>query len=297
MTVVENDNNLTPDITVYMPTKNRAKLMKRAAKSVLRQTFTNFELLIVDDHSTDETATVLTELAKDSRVRIFRNPSRGACSARNFAIQQARAKYITGLDDDDYFTPERLALFYEQRNRDVSFLCASSTWCYGHFQRVIDGKPGAFSLSQQLSYNEASNQVFVLTQRLREIGGFDESFVACQDYDTWTRLMIRYGSAYRLPTPTYVVDDNSGFQRMIDNPKSVRGYQQFWDKHHHRMSKDNELNHQFMRWVRIRHRLTLMELLPLLTASRRTEKIRYFLSSNFPYIAACRHRLLTLFKR
>lgn len=296
MTVVENDNQSIPEITVYMPTKNRAKLMLRAANSVLSQTFTNFELLIVDDHSTDETATILADLTQDYRVRVFSNPGSGACSARNFAIRHARAKYITGLDDDDYFTPERLALFFEQRNRDAAFLCASSIWNYGDFQRIIDGKPGEFSLSEQLNYNEASNQVFVLTERLREIGGFDESFVACQDYDTWTRLMIVYGSAYRLSKPTYVVDDNSGFQRMIDNPKSVRGYQQFWDKHHHRMSKDNKLNQQFMRWVRTRHKLSMKELLLLLTASRRMEKIRYFISSNFPYVSACRHRLLTLFK-
>lgn len=296
MTLADKDSSNTPEITVYMPTKNRAQLMKRAAESVLSQTFTRFELIIVDDGSTDETAELLALLCADPRVRVFSNDKSGACSARNLAISEARGRYITGLDDDDYFLPERLAQFYKNKDINAAFLCASSIWHYGGFQRVIDAKPGFFSLQDQLSYNEASNQVFVLTERLRDIEGFDESFVACQDYDTWTRLMIAYGDAYRLPTPTYVVDDNSGCQRMIDNPNSVKGYEQFLAKHEHLMTKDNRLNQQFMRWVRTRHRLSVLELITLLSASRKQEKLRYFISANFPFLSTLRHKILRLLK-
>lgn len=292
MTLADSVDPMAPLITVYMPTKNRAALMRRAAESVLAQTFSAFELIIVDDHSTDETSAVLNALSEDPRIRVFTNPGKGACCARNLAIRMAKGKYITGLDDDDYFLPNRLAEFYQHRHKTAAFLCASSVWHYGGFQRVIDATPGYFGLKQQLSYNEASNQVFVLTERLRAIGGFDESFVACQDYDTWTRLIIKFGDAYRLSAPTYVVDDNSGSQRMIDNPKSVQGYEQFLAKHQHLMDKDNFLNQQFMRWVRVRHSLTLMELFSLLPASRRGEKLRYFVSSNFPVIAKIRHQIL-----
>lgn len=296
MNPVESDSVTMPLVTIYMPTKNRATLMRRAALSVLNQTYTNIELIVVDDNSTDETATVLAELTEDERVRVFTNSGRGACSARNLAITNAKGEYITGLDDDDYFLPSRIAEFVSHKNTNAAFLCASSIWHYGGFQKVIDAQPGYFTLAEQLSYNEASNQVFVLTERLRAISGFDENFVACQDYDTWTRLMIAFGSAYRLPTPTYVVDDNSGCERMIDNPKSVKGYEQFLAKHQQLMSRNNKLNQQFMRWVRVRHRLSFGELLKLLTVPRRVEKLRYFVSSNYPFLSALRHRLLKRFK-
>ncbi|HBM8534493.1 TPA: glycosyltransferase family 2 protein, partial [Escherichia coli] len=103
-------------VTVYIPTFNRVELLKRAVNSVLRQTYKNIEVIIVDDASTDGTHNYLELISrKDNRVKYFIKQERsGACISRNIAIQNATGKYITGLDDDDYFLDTRIEDFVRQ---------------------------------------------------------------------------------------------------------------------------------------------------------------------------------------
>ena len=98
-------------VSIYLPTRNREALLRRAINSVLTQTYTTLELIVVDDGSTDGTHTYLdTVRTGDSRIQVIRNEvSLGAPLSRNLAIRAARGEFITGLDDDDYFHPQRLA--------------------------------------------------------------------------------------------------------------------------------------------------------------------------------------------
>ena len=98
-----------PLITVYIPTHNRSILLKRAVDSVLRQTYENFEIIICDDGSSDNTADYLVDLAsRDHRVKFIRNNEpKGACFSRNRCIELAKGEFITGLDDDDEFVENR----------------------------------------------------------------------------------------------------------------------------------------------------------------------------------------------
>ncbi len=102
-----------PLVTIYIPTYNRVELLKRAIDSVLTQTYKNIEIIIVDDCSPDTTIQFLEKLTKkDSRVRYFQNEKNsGACVSRNKAILEAKGEFITGLDDDDYFLPNRVEDF------------------------------------------------------------------------------------------------------------------------------------------------------------------------------------------
>ena len=97
-----------PEVSVYLPTRNRAHLLREAVESVLAQTFSGFELLIVDDGSDD--ARALESLScMDPRIRMFRHEQpRGAPAARNYAIREARGRFLTGIDDDDLLLPTRL---------------------------------------------------------------------------------------------------------------------------------------------------------------------------------------------
>ena len=97
-----------PAVSVVLPTYNRAHLLPRAIQSVLDQTYTDFELLVVDDGSTDETPAVM-ESFTDDRIRYIRyEPNRGANAARNVGIRAARAPYIAFQDSDDDWFPEKL---------------------------------------------------------------------------------------------------------------------------------------------------------------------------------------------
>jgi len=269
-----------------MPTKNRLELLKRAVESVFAQSYTNVDLHIVDDGSTDGTYEYLLALASEkANVHVYRNEkSLGACASRNIAIKSAKGEFVTGLDDDDLFLPHRISSLVEAYDDQYAFCCSSMWWDYGRKQRLIDASEQAISLEQQLSYNEATSQVLVKRHRVLDVGGFDESFVACQDYDLWTRLMLKYGSSYRIANPSYIINDTGSSERMIGNPKSVQGYQQFFDKHHMHMTKANKSNQRFMTIRRERKALTLIEFIRQIPAGHVSAKFRYFLSSNFGWV-------------
>src|SRR3954470_16498002 len=99
-------------VSIYIPTKNRLSLLKRAVDSVLAQTVRNIELIVVSDGSEDETCDYIRSIKSDIQVQLIHNQkSLGACAARNQAIELAQGYYITGLDDDDYFMPHRIESF------------------------------------------------------------------------------------------------------------------------------------------------------------------------------------------
>lgn len=97
-----------PCVSVVIPTFNRAALLRLAIETALRQTFRDFEVLVVDDGSTDDTPAVAHEY--DGRIRYFRQPNRGVNAARNVAVRQARGEYIALLDSDDLWLPYALQL-------------------------------------------------------------------------------------------------------------------------------------------------------------------------------------------
>lgn len=284
--LAKNNNSSLPLVSIYIPTKNRQALLATALDSVLQQTYPNIEILIVDDGSTDNTFEYLTHLAnKHSKIRIFKNEvSKGACAARNIAIKQAKGEFVTGLDDDDVFLPNRIASLVSAYDDNYAFVCSSMYWDYGKKKRTIDAKAGRITLAQQLSYNEATSQVLAKKERVISVGGFDEQFVACQDYDLWTRLIIKYGGAFRIATPSYIVNDTGSSERMIGNTNSVKGYLQYFDKHQHLMSEANIKNQKFMQIRRRRDVLSLKEFLKQFGSGHFYSKLRYFLSSNFKLI-------------
>lgn len=279
-------DNQPPLVSVYMPTKDRLALLKLAIASVFSQDYPAIELLIVNDGSTDGTKAFLDELAEAySNVIVFHNQqSIGACAARNIAITHAKGEFVTGLDDDDVFTSNRISSLLDIYDDNYAFVCSSMWWDYGNKKRLIDAVEGEITLAQQLSYNEATTQVLVKKDRVLAVDGFDESFVACQDYDLWTRLIIKYGSAYRLNQPSYIINDTATTVRMIGNPKSVKGYEQYYQKYSYLMSDRNKKNQQFMKLRRLRQPMSFSMLLSQLGSGHFQSKLRYFLSSNFIFI-------------
>ncbi len=190
-----------PLISIYLPTRDRVEKLERALKSVLAQTYQNYEILICDDGSTDETSERVAKLVRDSeRIRYLRNPTpRGACAARNLGIFAARGEFITGLDDDDEFTPDRLEQLLHSWDEKYAFVC-SNFWMKRLNQEAApyySSTESIFTLRQLLLRNLASNQVLTKTSRLQSIGGFREGIRRLQDWDTWLRLCSGYGGEFQ----------------------------------------------------------------------------------------------------
>jgi glycosyltransferase involved in cell wall biosynthesis len=238
-------------VSVYLPTHNRCRLLERAISSVLRQSHRNIELIVADDGSSDGTREYLENLASsDDRVLVLRhNRPRGAPAARNLAILKARGRFITGLDDDDEFREDRIACFLthwekrEAEQKSFSCLFSESVMVDGDSSGITTDRKERVVYHDLFSHNFIGNQVFCLTQTLRDIGGFDERMKAWQDLETFMRLLRQHGPALLVPDATYICHIERNRERISTKHDSLRSaFKMIQQKHadvpaglHHRL--------------------------------------------------------------
>ena len=195
------DQPISPlPVSVIIPTHNRARLLPRAARSVLDQTFRELELIVVDDASSDETRQVVAEL-NDPRVRYIRHDQNlGAPAARNTGIEAAKGRYIAFQDSDDEWLPEKLEKQMEvlKAGSDANVVYCSMLLEQAGSTITIPG-PGITVvqgdvLSQLLAGNFVSTQTLLLRREcLEKVGGFDTRLPRFQDWE----LVIRLAEAYQ----------------------------------------------------------------------------------------------------
>lgn len=199
-------------VTIYIPTFNRLKLLKRALSSVLNQTYKNLDIIVIDDNSNDGTKEYLSNMAiKDNRVRYFlKDKNSGASISRNIAIREAKGYFITGLDDDDYFESNRIEEFIKNwKTKPLNTVALASF--YKVNTKMGIKKTNSFFRRKILRFddllltNEVGNQVFSTTEFFRDIRGFDESLKCWQDLELWLRI-LKQGNIYRIKNYSYVID-------------------------------------------------------------------------------------------
>jgi glycosyltransferase involved in cell wall biosynthesis len=198
-----------PAVSVITPAYNVAAYLGDAVRSALAQTFVDLELLIVDDGSTDGTAaTAFQYAATDSRVRVLQKVNGGISSARNFALRQARGRFIAILDSDDVWLPEYLASQVEilEARPEVAIVTGNG-WFLGG---AADGElarpwPDARPHPDLASLLDDETAVFILSVFRRDvyeaIGEFDESLRTNEDYDYWLRAACAGFRFYRNDRP------------------------------------------------------------------------------------------------
>ncbi|HEX9941472.1 MAG TPA: glycosyltransferase family A protein [Thermoanaerobaculia bacterium] len=193
---------MTPLFSIILPTYNRAYVLWRAIQSVLAQTEARWELLVVDDGSTDGTRRLLEEFP-DPRIRAVATPNRGPSAARNLGGRLSHAPYLAYLDSDNTWRPEFLATMLDAIDRHP----AGVLWyCGQHTTIWRRAATGAWTVEQrhddlraQYTMDEAlrlkSPDTNCLVHRrplLAEIGGWDEACRWLEDWDFFTRCLIRY---------------------------------------------------------------------------------------------------------
>jgi glycosyltransferase involved in cell wall biosynthesis len=195
-------------VSVIIPTYNRAALVTEAVASVLAQTCRDFELLVVDDGSTDGTDAALAAFA--GQLKVLRHPRRrGVSAARNSGIAAARGVWLALLDSDDLWLPEKLArqLNYLTAHPELMLCQTEEIWVrrgvrvnQPQSHRKVGGRIFRPSLERCL----ISPSAVLLNRRLLERhGGFDEDLPAAEDYDLWLRLAWRYPVGL-LPEPLII---------------------------------------------------------------------------------------------
>lgn len=229
-------------VSVYIPTFNRCDLLKRAVDSVRNQSYENIQIIIVDDCSTDSTHDYLRNIVLiDSRIKYFiKDKNSGAPKSRNIAIENATGKYITGLDDDDYFLPDRIEKFVRNAEFLNQYEYLYSNYVYEKDNLISTNKGNRIKQPKKIKFNDllltnyVGNQIFTYTDRLKKTGGFDVNLKAWQDLELWLRLLNdRSKSAKFLNDETYVVNKNFDIPRITlqnKGPKIIESYEHICEK-------------------------------------------------------------------
>lgn len=216
-----------PLISVIMPVYNCEKYIRQAVASILNQTFKDFELIIIDDGSTDKTAQSIYMADMDPRIELIRHLHAGIIYQLNFALRRARGKYIARHDGDDYSHPlrfEKQVKALEDQRGDIiatDMLLVNEDdipYLFMTYPRF----PGYEDLMEKCCVPHPT--VMFRREVYEKIGGYDEEFDqnCCEDYDFWLRA-AKHFSFYTIPQVLYTKREHPA-QSVQVNKHKIRAY-------------------------------------------------------------------------
>ena len=242
---------MLPMVSVIIPTFNRSYCLPLAISSVLVQSYKKFEVIIVDDNSTDNTSQICRKFGDEfgDKIQYIRNEKNlGPSSSRNIGIDLAKGKYITFLDSDDLYYLDKIQLQVELMERDSSI-----GFCYGHFATTHDifdrsqFRYHSWNCSLDLyptfllpkNYYVVTPAVMLRADLLRRTSGFDCSLKICEDLELWSRILLETRAAC-ITKPIVVIhvrnDENI---RYMDN---ILARDQLYERV---FSRDHNLKYEF----------------------------------------------------
>lgn len=189
-----------PKVSIIIPTYNRAHYIYEAVESVFAQTYKNYEIIIIDDGSTDNTRETLKRYG--DRIQYFYQKNMGPPAAMNAGVRRAKGEYYVILGDDDALMPDMLErqVGVLERDPDVAFVCGGVHFMDGNGQIYKTSRAGR---DREKTFKSLlfDNFVWHLTAVVRrkvseEMGHFDEKLATTHDYDLWIRIAIKYRFEY-----------------------------------------------------------------------------------------------------
>ncbi len=195
-----------PTVSICIPTYNRKDYLKETLASVFAQTYKDYEVVIVDDGSTDGTEEMIKNAGYD--VRYYWQQNAGDATARNKLIELAQGQFITFLDSDDLLMPDAIERMVNVMNAEPQNVVV-----YGGYLRIDEHGNLCGHSKRKLRSGYITRYLFediivhpngsMFPKRaLEESGGFDTSLSVCSDYDLWLRLSLKY-LFIALPEPTF----------------------------------------------------------------------------------------------
>ncbi|MGQ9608978.1 MAG: glycosyltransferase family 2 protein [bacterium] len=279
-----------PVFSVIMPLYNKRPYVKRAIESVQRQTFTNWELIIVDDGSTDSSTDEIPQ--GDSRIRIFCQENKGPAAARNKGIMMASGDFITFLDADDYYYTQKLEiemslLWKEQK---AEWMISAFEYESGNELRIryvkdinsreIKGQPYIFNnaLKQLTVAGWHVDGLCIRKKLLEDVGGFNENMRCYEITEFMIRCALKQPEVIIYPQPLYRVVDvsNSAFKM---SPHRIEGERQKGESFY-KLSKDYP---QYSNQLIFKSQKALFSYVALLILFGKNSEARRYLINNFPY--------------
>lgn len=223
-------------VSIVIPAYNRAAKIADAVRSIQQQTYKNWEIIVADDGSSDNTLKVIEDMAKeDKRIRSVRHErNKGAQTARNLGIRAARGPWIAFLDSDDQWLPESLEMRLRlAQQEDVAVVHSLAYIVHKDKPMEIYHLP---AWRGQIYKNVLSHEgpmfqsLLVRKEALEKIGYLDESVVAYQEWDTAIRLAKFYPFGF-VAKPTFIYDYTSQDAISRNSIRSAKGYEYILKKH------------------------------------------------------------------
>jgi len=189
--------------SVIIPTFNREKLIRATLDSVFHQSFDDYEVIVVDDGSTDDTINALEEYG--DKIKILKQENQGSGEARNQGIKIAQGKYIVFLDSDDLWFPWTLTTFYQAiTEQGFPEFVAGKCMTFSHEDEVTTIQPLPLSVRGFNDYYSSNKEniwipnggVAINSDILRKVGGFTKQWINAEDSDLWLKLGTAKGFAF-----------------------------------------------------------------------------------------------------
>lgn len=207
-----------PLISVVMPTYNRIDLLPRAIESILNQTVSDFEFIIVDDGSTDNSVQLIQAYqSSDSRIRLIQNKQNcGIACARNIGMDAARGKYLAIMDSDDYSEPNRLEKSLAFFKKHPDYTAVNSI--YYEMGREAKGPnnwvpPKRWEIIFNFANYYTNLAMFDLEFARKHQLRYDESLISAEDYDFWSRMWLAGGKLGMINEPLLRLRRHSSYGR------------------------------------------------------------------------------------
>ncbi len=187
-----------PLISVIIPVYNGESTIQETIESVLKQTFPNFELIVIDDGSQDSTLRIISTV-QDPRIKVFSYLNAGVSTSRNRGLSHATGDFISFIDADDLWTPDKLEsqLKALQENPNAAVAYSWTDWIDRSNQLLGRGSylPEQGDVFAKLLLNDfvaSGSNCLIRQEALAEVGDFDREVAPAEDWDMWLRLAIRY---------------------------------------------------------------------------------------------------------
>jgi glycosyltransferase involved in cell wall biosynthesis len=204
-----------PLVSVILPTYNRGWILTEAIDSVLAQDYKEYELIVVDDGSTDNTREILDTYGQD--ILVLRQANKGVSAARNRGIAESGGQLVAFLDSDDLWLPRKLSrqVDYFNLNPDAVINQTEEIWMRNGVRvnpKDRHRKPSGMIFERSLGLCLVSPSAVMIQKTLFDaVGAFDENLPACEDYDLWLRISCRY-PVHLIDTPLIIKRGGHGDQ-------------------------------------------------------------------------------------
>lgn len=184
---------MNPILSVVMPAKNTEKFIKKTLDSLINQSFKDWELIFIDDHSEDKTAEIVKNNT-DKRIKyFFLEKGTGIPAGRHFGNIKARGKIIVIADSDDFNHPDRLKTIFNEfkKNPSATVFYSNIDINYIEENRLVPRPFQEYNLEILKKVNYIANSAAAYKKKAYfEIGGYDQSLKMCEDYDLWLRFAL-----------------------------------------------------------------------------------------------------------